>query len=220
MQKIGTWSLRGEKGFLHLNGAEIKQEPLYDDETGGTRCFPKCVQGEKEILFQKVGVYGDDICFSCRDLQDNEILSSGHNVPCDQGYWPNTNQTECIKIWSNNSMIPNYDTSCPPVVWVDIISVLCSVIIIGYSVIFFINRDKDIVGKSGRHYLPFLFGGAFLCQVCSASVSSSTMIISFLIPGVRIHLSQHQAQQQQLHSSGDSEWSQSKLDVRRHPGED
>jgi len=46
---------------------------------------------------------------------------------------------------------------------------LCLLIISAFLGFFFINRENDIVTKTGVHYLPFIFGGALLSQLVGLS---------------------------------------------------
>ena len=98
-------------------------------------------------------------------LEVNEILSKGQKIVCPKGYWPNEKQDKCVNIHSDETFIPNYDSTSLPALCVDGIATICSVVIIGYAIVFFLNSDHVVCRKSGRHYFPFVFGGALMCQV-------------------------------------------------------
>ena len=72
-------------------------------------------------------------------------------------------QTKCIKI--HQGAIPNYDPSSLAVVTVDTVAALFSASILGYLLLLARHRRDPVVQKSGTHFLPFLFGGALLCQL-------------------------------------------------------
>ena len=101
-------------------------------------------------MLQSEGDFLDDCCHSCHRLDANEIFKGGKNEACGAGSWPNHNQTECKLINNNEDDIPNYDRSSTPVLTVDILSFLFLLIILAFSVLFFIKRTDPIVAKSGK----------------------------------------------------------------------
>jgi len=181
-EKIGTWT---GTGTLTLNSTKTKMLRVQKrgGGRGGTECKPECQGGEKPVFLQRSGsganVFVDDCCHTCHVLDANEVLEKGKNIKCAAGFWPNKQQTSCQLIWTEEEMVPNYDGASPPVVTVDILCSLFMIIICGYAAFFFIHRDHAAVSKSGVHYFPFIFGGAFLCQVSglvflNASLSGPT----------------------------------------------
>ena len=48
---------------------------------------------------------------------------------------------------------------------VDTVAALFSASILGYLLLLARHRRDPVVQKSGTHFLPFLFGGALLCQL-------------------------------------------------------
>ena len=50
-------------------------------------------------------------------------------------------------------------------VTVDTVAALFSASILGYLLLLARHRRDPVVQKSGTHFLPFLFGGALLCQL-------------------------------------------------------
>ena len=93
-------------------------------------------------------------------------------------------------------MIPNFDRSSTPVLCIDAVCIVFMAIIIVYAIIFFLRKNEQVVRKTGRicclhfaffclvqfclgrHYLPFLFGGAFLCQI-SGTLSTPITLLFF-----------------------------------------
>jgi len=167
-EKIGTWT---GSGTLTLDTKKTKMLNVQKNTKGrgGTQCKPECQGGEKPVFLQRSGsganVFVDDCCYTCHILDANEVLEKGKNIKCASGFWPNKEQTSCQRIWADEKRVPNYDGDSPPVVTVDILCSLFMIIICGYAAFFFIHRDHEAVSKSGVHYFPFIFGGAFLCQV-------------------------------------------------------
>ena len=66
------------------------------------------------------------------------------------GSWPNDKQSQCELIYNNEDDIPNYDRTSSPVITVDILSLLSLLVILAFSVLFFIKRTDPIVSKSGK----------------------------------------------------------------------
>jgi len=174
-QKIGTW--RGTGTLTLYNKTRMLEVQKNTRGRGGTECRPKCQGSEKEVFLQRSGANGfvDDCCHTCHVLDANEVLEKGKNVKCPDGFWPDKRQTTCQRIHKLESDVPNYDRSSPPVVTVDLLCTLFMIIICGYAAFFFVHREHPAVSKSGIHYFPFIFGGAFLCQVSGLFFLNSSL---------------------------------------------
>eukprot|EP00092_Neocalanus_flemingeri_P024712 GFUD01026801.1.p1 GENE.GFUD01026801.1~~GFUD01026801.1.p1 ORF type:complete len:923 (-),score=169.35 GFUD01026801.1:112-2880(-) len=168
-KKIGTWNYnKNNIGTLTMNNNTQPLTALKNSQgPEGTKCKPKCKDGEKEVFRQRSGSGDlvDDCCHTCHTLEENEVFEKGKNIECGSGLWPNKDQTECDLIWADKSKIPNYDGSSPPVITVDLLCALFMIIIAAYAGFLFINKDHVAVTRTGLHYFPFIFGGAFLCQL-------------------------------------------------------
>ena len=158
-RKIGTWNHENGNSRLKLDQVvtPLQQRKEETELPGGvsensTLCLPTCLYPDKPVMLQSDGGFLDDCCRSCHRLDANEIFIEGRNEVCKAGFWPNKNQTECEKI--NNSEeeddIPNYDRTATPVITVDILSFFFLLVIMAFSVLFFIKRTDPIVCKSGK----------------------------------------------------------------------
>lgn len=181
-KKIGTWNYNSNNvGTLTLDTPKTKQLTKNENTKGkhGTKCKPKCEGSEKEVFLQRSGsgdnVFVDDCCHTCHTLGANEVLEKGKNIDCAAGFWPNADQSTCERIWTELRDIPNFDGSSPPVLTVDLMCSLFMIIIAGYAGFFFVHREHDAVTKTGVHYFPFIFGGAFLCQVSGLVFLNSSL---------------------------------------------
>ena len=57
---------------------------------------------------------------------------------------------------------------------VDTVAALFSASILGYLLLLARHRRDPVVQKSGTHFLPFLFGGALLCQLSGRASNGGT----------------------------------------------
>ena len=101
-------------------------------------------------FINKDGNFNDECCHFCHRLEANEVLEEGKNKPCGPGFWPNQKQTQCELIHNIEDDIPNYDRTSKAVITVDILSFLFLLVIMAFSVLFFIKRNDPIVSKSGK----------------------------------------------------------------------
>ena len=100
----------------------------------------------------------DDCCHSCHRLEENEIFIGGRNVICGSGMWPNQNQSQCEPLHEDEDDIPNYDRLSSPVITVEVLAFLFLLVILAFSVLFFIKRTNPIVSKwkSGKKPAAFI----------------------------------------------------------------
>ena len=151
-RKIGTWNRDNGNSSLQLIPTVAPLQERKEENPGSsssTQCLPSCVLPDRPVRLARDGEFLDDCCHSCHRLDPNEIFTGGRNEPCLAGSWPNHNQTECELI-NKDEILPNYDRTSTPVLTVDFFSFLFLLIILAFSVLFFIRRTDPIVGKSGN----------------------------------------------------------------------